>query len=106
MAKQQPPKQNAPASEEYRGLNSNSPAFPNFNEQGIFNPGMKKSEYALIQFVTAHIQAHGKHPEISELFGYASLGIYVLDSVTAEVTAVDDDRMKRGMLDDLGNTPY
>jgi hypothetical protein len=47
--------------------NSMMPAFPSFNQEGIYQPGLTKTELATTHFIAAHIQAHGKVPSADEL---------------------------------------
>jgi hypothetical protein len=60
--------------------NSLSAAFPQFNEQGIFQPGMTKTEYATVQFIAAWVQAHGKMPSRDEMQQLTELAILSLNS--------------------------
>jgi len=41
--------------------------------------GITKVEYATIEFVAAHLKAHGKYPDPDQLRALAELAIYVLD---------------------------
>jgi hypothetical protein len=59
--------------------NSLTAAFPQFNEQGIFHPGMTKIEYATIQFMAAWVQAHGKIPLLNEMQELAELAMMSLN---------------------------
>lgn len=66
---------------DYQGPNSRATAFPNFNEQGIFNAGMTKAEYAMVHFVTAHLQAQGKYPTKEQLVALGELAVHAFDTI-------------------------
>ena len=65
--------------------NSQQTAFPNFNEQGIFNPGLTKAEYGTLLFVAAHLEAHGKYPTGDQIEALAALAIKTLDVEVGKV---------------------
>jgi hypothetical protein len=72
-------------------------AFPCFDEEGIFNSGMTKAEYATIRFVAAHLQAHGTYPAAQQVDALCALAIKTLDYVIPDTekfvyptNAIDD----------------
>jgi hypothetical protein len=65
--------------------NSRTAAFPNFNEQSVFTPGLTKGEYAMIQFVAGHLNAHGRYPDATQVLALADLVTSILDQPTDSV---------------------
>src|SRR5579863_9396858 len=49
--------------------------------------GITKVEYATIEFVAAHLKAHGKYPDVQQVRALAELAIYVLDGVIPAAVA-------------------
>ncbi len=47
--------------------------------------GLTKGEFAIIQFVSAHLQAHGKYPDREQLISLGELAVHVLDTIMAIV---------------------
>jgi hypothetical protein len=59
--------------------NSIGAAFPQFNDEGIFNAGMTKAEFATVHFVAAHLHAHGKYPMKDQLMSLGELSLQIFD---------------------------
>lgn len=59
--------------------NSRQPAFPSYNQEGIYQPGITKTEYVTAQLVAGYLQAHGKLPDFQELQKLMELAILTLN---------------------------
>jgi hypothetical protein len=56
------------------------PAFPSYNADGVYQPGVTKTEWATALFVSAHIQAHGSSPSRDQLEHLAQLATMLFNS--------------------------
>jgi hypothetical protein len=69
--------------------NSRMPAFPSFNQEGIYQAGISKTEYVTAHFVAGWVQAHGKIPDFKELQQLMELAILTLNVWVPEADRVD-----------------
>jgi hypothetical protein len=89
--------------------NSQTPAYPSFDEMGIYQAGMSKAEQASVQFIAAHLKAHGNYPDPKQTQALVELACYVLDyavpmvqeSLYPTVKADPDNLDPESILEDL-----
>lgn len=82
----------AQAEQQVRALpNSLTPAFPSFDMEGIYKPGISKTEYVTAQLIAAWVQAHGRIPNFDELQKLMELAILSLNVWMPEASRVEEN---------------
>lgn len=69
--------------------NSQMPAFPSYNQEGVYQPGITKTEYVTAQLIAGWLQAHGKLPAFDELQKLMELAILTLNVWVPAADRVD-----------------
>lgn len=70
--------------------NSMTVAFPSFNMEGVYQPGLTKTEFATTHFIAAFVQAHGKVPSADELQGLIELATLSFNYWISDVPLPDE----------------
>jgi hypothetical protein len=76
--------------------NSKLPAFPSYNADGIYQPGITKTEYVTAQLIAGYLQAHGKLPAFDELQKLMELAILTLNVWVPAADRVDHVEFDNG----------